>query len=239
MNAKAVGLLGVLLGVLLGALGAGLATAHDSGVEVRIEARRLDDGRVEFALRERGGERILPARRYFPADSRDVWLHSSWMAVGAPAPAATPGAGSEGTNWRSVAGADDLTGEPRAEIYSTATKWSGTPHFFGAPELWMRCYQGEFDLWIDWDAPIAHSSLVSEGRGRFAIDGGDVQDFPWTESPGLRSSFAVLPGWVAEQVAVGSQAVFRAWDYDDREYTATFPTAGFAQASRVLTCRQE
>ncbi len=43
---------GVLLVVLLGgavALGAGIATAHDSGTEVRITAMRLDDGRIEFA----------------------------------------------------------------------------------------------------------------------------------------------------------------------------------------------
>ena len=234
MNAKAAGLLGVLLGALLGALGAGLAAAHDSGVEVRIEARRLDDGRVEFALRERGGERILPVRRYFPADGRGVWLHSSWIEAGAPATAATLGAGPD---WRSVVGTDDLTGDPRAEIYSRATRWAGSE--YGVPELWMRCYRGEFDLWIYWADIIAHDFYASEGRGRFSIDGEDVQDFRWTESPGRESTFAVLPEWLAGQVAAGSRAVFRIWDYEGLEYTATFPTAGFAQASRVLTCRRE
>ncbi len=92
-NGKTAGLLAVLLGAVA-ALGIGLAAAQNSGVEVRIEARRLDDGRVEFALSERGtdgewGDRILPSSRYFPAGSRGRWLRSSPVSVGASAPAPT------------------------------------------------------------------------------------------------------------------------------------------------------
>ena len=83
----------MLLGAV-SALGFALAAAQNSGAEVRIEARRLGDGRVEFALSERGtdgewGDRVLPSSRYFPAGSRGGWLRSSPVSVGASAPAAT------------------------------------------------------------------------------------------------------------------------------------------------------
>ena len=91
MSAKLAGLLAVVLGVIA-ALGVGLAAAQNSGVEARIEARRLEDGRIEFALRERGGDRILPPARYFPAETEaGRWLSASWISVGEdPILSATP-----------------------------------------------------------------------------------------------------------------------------------------------------
>ena len=48
----------------------------------RIVARRLDDGRVEFAWQPTGGARVLPTQRYFPADATvDRWLRSSPVEV--------------------------------------------------------------------------------------------------------------------------------------------------------------
>ena len=49
-------------------------------LEVRISAKRLDDGWVEFALQqhdgETWGERIAPSRRFFPSNARvDHWLN--------------------------------------------------------------------------------------------------------------------------------------------------------------------
>ena len=78
----------LLVALLVGAvaLGAGVATAHDSGTEVRITAMRLDDGRIEFALQERDGEgwgeRILPRGRFFPTTSSGRWLNSTPITVG-------------------------------------------------------------------------------------------------------------------------------------------------------------
>ena len=49
----------------------------------RIVARRLDDGRVEFAWQPTGGARVLPTQRYFPTDATvDRWLRSSPVEVG-------------------------------------------------------------------------------------------------------------------------------------------------------------
>ena len=53
------------------------------GVEVgRINARRLDDGRIEFAFTPTDGERIEPPARYFPVDAQvGRWLRSTEIAI--------------------------------------------------------------------------------------------------------------------------------------------------------------
>ena len=57
--------------------------ARAAEVTVRIVARRLADGRIEFGLQRRGpdgewGERLLPRRRFFPVDATvGRWLSSS------------------------------------------------------------------------------------------------------------------------------------------------------------------
>ena len=77
-----------------------LTATPDAGVEVRVAAQRLADGRMEFALQERAAdgswaERRLPQARFFPANA-DVgrWLSSSALTVSAAAsrPTATPAA---------------------------------------------------------------------------------------------------------------------------------------------------
>lgn len=67
-------------------VGYGAAHVLSEDPEVRISARRLDDGRTEFALQQRTdgqwGERILPRSRMFPASPRDGrWLNSSPLTI--------------------------------------------------------------------------------------------------------------------------------------------------------------
>lgn len=76
----------VLLAALAGSIA--LATTGSGDAEVRIEARRLADGRTEFALSQRvdgeWSERILPRSRYFPAEvDHERWLRSSSVTVSA------------------------------------------------------------------------------------------------------------------------------------------------------------
>ena len=54
------------------------------GAEIgRINARLLEDGRIEFAFTPTDGERIEPPARYFPADARaGRWLRSTEIAIG-------------------------------------------------------------------------------------------------------------------------------------------------------------
>ena len=48
----------------------------------RITARRLEDGRIEFAWQPEGGERVLPRSRYLPSSPpRGRWLNSSEIVV--------------------------------------------------------------------------------------------------------------------------------------------------------------
>ena len=147
-----------LILLLLAALAGSVAWAATAGeAEVRISARQLDDGRVEFALQQRvdgeWGERILPAQRYFPASvDHNRWLNSPSIAVSvasdeaedgaleASPPAATVGAvrttvgdgitdsGALWSVWR-----DDFTDELRAAVWASSTSSS-------------RLYDGSFIL---------------------------------------------------------------------------------------------
>ena len=82
-------LLAVAAAMMLAGLGlSGVAAqAPDAEAEVRITARRLADGRTEFALQERAagdswGERRLPGSRFFPASPVvGRWLSSSPLTV--------------------------------------------------------------------------------------------------------------------------------------------------------------
>lgn len=77
----------------------GAPASSDDSVEVRITARRLADGRIEFGLQQRvegrmWGERDLPVRRFFPASGREGrWLGSSSIQLAParrPDPSPTP-----------------------------------------------------------------------------------------------------------------------------------------------------
>ncbi len=78
------------------------ATAEDeaaASIELRIVAQRSADGRIEFGLQQRGangewGERLLPTRRFFPAEVEvGRWLSSTAVAVGSERPGESTGDG--------------------------------------------------------------------------------------------------------------------------------------------------
>lgn len=70
----------------------GVFAATHGGDEVRVAARKLDDGRVEVAVQakqadESWGDRQLPERRFVPSDAEPGrWLTSSATAIGEPPP---------------------------------------------------------------------------------------------------------------------------------------------------------
>ena len=92
-------MLRTLCGFVIGAavtslvlLGTVLAGAFE-GVEVRVAARQLADGRVEVAIQQRSGDgwaqRQLPEARFLPADAgAGKWRVSSAVALAGAAPAA-------------------------------------------------------------------------------------------------------------------------------------------------------
>ena len=75
-------LLAIVAGTLISLPVASQDTGSD-GSEVRIVARKLDDGRIEFGLQQRQsdnswGDRQLPSSRFFPETADvDRWLRSS------------------------------------------------------------------------------------------------------------------------------------------------------------------
>ena len=76
----------IVAALALAALAAGAVYAANHSAEVRITARQLEDGRVEFALQQRvdgeWGERQLPRSRYFLTDAREgQWLNSTPLTV--------------------------------------------------------------------------------------------------------------------------------------------------------------
>ena len=80
----------VVAALALAALAAGAVYAASHSAEVRITARQLEDGRVEFALQQRvdgeWGERQLPRSRFFPANvGHNRWLNSTPLTVSAAA----------------------------------------------------------------------------------------------------------------------------------------------------------
>ena len=71
---------------LLSLGGADSQSEPDTDIELRINAKRLADGRTEFALQRRDdgewSERIQPRGRYLPADADvDRWLNSTSMFI--------------------------------------------------------------------------------------------------------------------------------------------------------------
>ena len=84
------GILAAQFGLQLG--GASAQPDADAAPELRVQARALEDGRVEVAVQQRGadgawGERQLPERRFVPSDApTNRWLSSS--ALGSSASAA-------------------------------------------------------------------------------------------------------------------------------------------------------
>ena len=69
-----------------GSDGEGTSTTGEGNLDPasagRITARRLEDGRIEFAWQPEGGERVLPRSRYLPSSPpRGRWLNSSEIVV--------------------------------------------------------------------------------------------------------------------------------------------------------------
>lgn len=76
----------IILALLAVIAGGAVWAATSTETEVRIVARRLDDGRTEFGIQQRvggaWGEEVLPTSRYFPAEvSHDRWLRSSSLRL--------------------------------------------------------------------------------------------------------------------------------------------------------------
>lgn len=136
---------------LLAMLAGSVVWAATGGeAEVRITARQLEDGRVEFALQQRvdgeWGERQLPSSRFFPADAQiGRWLSSSSITVESTSTPATSTSGQgAGIARISVAARSVCT----VEVSNNVAGASGSAHFFGV-QVWMERQYAD-DGWYPW-----------------------------------------------------------------------------------------
>ncbi len=155
----------ILIVLLAVVLAPSFATAQRTNPEVRIEARRLDDGRTEFALSV-DGERCLPNSRFFPADpGHGRWLRSSTDCSDA---AAAPPSDTDGCPTLRV-GVNDVSMIPDGEecLYE---------FFAGEISYWARLsgFGGTIDEIIANDVTSCNATIV-------AIRGGDV-GFEWVSN---------------------------------------------------------
>ena len=195
---------GVLLVVLLMgavALGAGIATAHDGGTEVRITAMRLDDGRIEFALQERDGEgwgeRILPSSRFFPTTSSGRWLNSSPITVGQVA-SMSPSATAAPTATQPFTGSGALHGviyvstvdpftDSRTTGVTISSSYVGDNGSDQHALLLVGCKEGALVAWVFTDE--YHSKLEADGDSvTYRIDSQSAVTEQWIISGDLNTT---------------------------------------------------
>lgn len=156
--------------VVLTALGVAVPAAavgsQEPDVTVRIVARRIEDGRVEFALQQQTGdewgERILPRSRFFPVDvETGRWLVSSSLALEAETPTG-----------------DCPTLRPGVTDVQSIPEGVQCVYNFEAGEIsyWARLsgFGGTFGEIITNDAPSCNATIV-------AISGSDV-GFEWSDN---------------------------------------------------------
>lgn len=150
--------LGAALAVafVIGAVAVGAIAANSAGeTQVRISARQLDDGRVEFALQQDDGggwgERQLARARYFPADpGHSRWLNTSPYTVRVEVDALDQTQSASDTASQSGAGGSLPEG---VTIYRTIGS-----EFVEHPRLYYSVGQDEFD-----DSLISSVSIEESG----------------------------------------------------------------------------
>ena len=179
----------------------------------RIEARQLDDGRIEFAFTPTDGERILTDARYFPTSARpNRWLRSTEITIGAPVPFIAVSAGHRHTCGLRESGAIECWGDNRSGQTDTRARFSpfitvsaGRTHTCGIRESGeMRC----------WGANQYGASVHPQGREFTAVsanrfytcgllrDSGEIECFGQIPN----SPMHIPPAGSFSAVAVGGDA---------------------------------
>lgn len=163
---------------LLAALAGSIALAATSGeAEVRINARQLEDGRVEFGL-EQEGERKLPRSRYFPANvSHDRWLRSSPITV-TTEPSSSFGSTRtiRSTNSNKRHTFDSGWYRIKAQAMNTD---SSSRSLFGGCEVTLRALSSEYSLsdvdLTGWLTDTDDSGVIYRRFGHSLYEAGDYQ----------------------------------------------------------------
>ena len=175
-------------------------------VETRIRARRLDDGRTEFALQQRSdgetwADHIYPDGRYLSASHRTShigrWLNSSPVTVaasvvvpevvvpdGVPIVAAAVLERAELDGW-SYNGSEPsfyygVREDPLDDTYDTwIVRVAKTDdNLYDTLRLQVSCYAGEFGITL-WESALPYQTSDRRVRVSYRFDDGEVRTENW------------------------------------------------------------
>ena len=173
------------------------------GAEIgRINARLLDDGRIEFAFTPTDGERIEPPARYFPVDARvGRWLRSTEITI-----SAAPAAG-----FVAIAAGFGHSCAIRAGSGAIVCWGSNTRHIRNEEtEEWEEIYVGQAD------APAGSFSAVSAGsrhtcaiRENGAIECWGLNDYGQADAPA--GSFSAVSAGSHHTCAIRENGAIECW----------------------------
>ncbi len=180
----------------------------------RINARLLDDGRIEFAFTPTDGEQITPQARYFPANARvGRWLRSTEIAIGPPA-----------AGYIAVSAGGSNTCAIREDS--------------GAIECWGQNEYGQTD------APDGSYTAVSAGKNHTCAlrEEGGIRCWGWNAGGKIEApdgSYTVISAGDEHTCAIRASGAITCWGSEYRQRGQTdAPEGSYAavSAGRTHTC---
>ena len=178
------------VGLTLLADGQNELQGEGSGVEVRVNAKRLADGRTEFAVQQREGngwsDRIAPRGRFLPAaPPLESWLNSTPITVGADGESEVAAALLTGSPFAPRDGLTEVSGSTSTGIAFQVSR----DEFRGVVSTWVaaRAASGGFldeDLVLRIDCSPDGELGVLLGSADFLFVSG-TSDVSWKFDSGL------------------------------------------------------
>ena len=213
-------------------------------VETRIRARRLADGRTEFALQQKAdgiswGEHILPSGRYISAAHQkshiDRWLNSTpaQLARKVVAPDGVPIVAEgvlarsdlDGYSWTS-AEPSFYYGAQQDPLDDTYDTWvvmvaKTDDDLYDTMRIQVSCYGGKFEVAF-WEDGLPYQSDDRYVRVSYRFDDDDAESGSWNHYEGSNDGFyPPNAAAFADKLRSADQFVIRASFYS-RTLTATF-----------------
>ena len=247
-------LIGLAVGIAIGVSVTAIAGAQGTTetADVRITARLLENGKVEFGLQQQEGdgwgEIILPRVNKFPyaRATVDRWLYSSGVAV-----TTTGGAASGWQRTADTASVDwhlDGTGEYNAAGRAADRTGIG---FDAAPQLRLSCFRsgdsGDWGAIVTFDAPGSYTAALDSDAGFsnerlwYRVEGGPTNYGTGILIPRVEPSFFVFSGrafvdWLSVNYRRNPTLHLDALGDGVHQFSGTFDLTGLPAVLADLPC---